>query len=387
MLTQDGQERSMPIPDDDPILNEGLKWSCFDWEKWWVISCTDRDDLVIFEGYRPDNPAPFNGRPSVYLDQNHWSTLAQAQFSPERVIRPGELEAARRLIALAEDGGVVLPLSSATLVETTRLGNDRRYEVGVAVARLAAGWQMRHPLEVRLVEFAGLFSRRFKIAPPAISALPVVSLEPYSALQMEPRSYALSPDSGLLLQMLTGASVTLATLIDADPIPSAVPDDWVKLNQSFAQELALKPRRERRALAWAAAWLDNSESINQALSVLELPREVLASIATRAIPEVLGTLPMVNRFSELMIRRHLNPNRRWRPNDLTDMMYLACADAYCDYVVAERSTGSQLQEIDRAAGQPGRVHVSIASLVRQLAADGIETAAGRGLPGVTTCLG
>ncbi len=50
--------------------------SIFDWEKWWILSTTTRGDLIITEGFNPNSSPPLNGRPSVYLDQNRWRTVA-----------------------------------------------------------------------------------------------------------------------------------------------------------------------------------------------------------------------------------------------------------------------------------------------------------------------
>lgn len=42
----------------------------------------------------------------------------------------------------------VLPLSTGHLLETAGLHGDRRHEIGVAMAHLAGGWQIRNPLDL-----------------------------------------------------------------------------------------------------------------------------------------------------------------------------------------------------------------------------------------------
>ena len=41
--------------------------------------------------------------------------------------------------------------------------------------------------------------------------------------------------------------------------------------------------------------------------------------------------PAVGLFREVLHSRHLNKGTTWRPNDLTDMIYLSCAAGYADY--------------------------------------------------------
>lgn len=107
--------------------------SVFDWERWWVFSTTIRCDYLVSEAYSPIHTD--KGRPAVYLDQNHWSTLAWARVDSRRVADKDELAAALRIIELASDAGIVLPLSSAHLTETGPLYGDRRYNLGLAMAQ------------------------------------------------------------------------------------------------------------------------------------------------------------------------------------------------------------------------------------------------------------
>lgn len=106
----------------------------------------DDQKRVLTEGFNPASPPPLNGRPSVYLDQNRWRTVADVLHDPARVRDLDERRAAQDLIRLTNDGGIVMPLSTGHLLETAGLRGDRRYQIGVAMAHLAGGWQMRNPL-------------------------------------------------------------------------------------------------------------------------------------------------------------------------------------------------------------------------------------------------
>ncbi|WP_330275847.1 hypothetical protein OG205_09345 [Lentzea sp. NBC_00516] len=46
---------------------------------------TIRGHDISVELPRPDDQAPLGGRTSIYLDQNHWSTLAKTIHDPSRV--------------------------------------------------------------------------------------------------------------------------------------------------------------------------------------------------------------------------------------------------------------------------------------------------------------
>lgn len=67
-------------------------------------------------------------------------------------MRPGEADAARRLVELAEAGEILLPVSSANLVETGALYGERRVALAKTMLMVSRGWQMRNPLHVRFEE-------------------------------------------------------------------------------------------------------------------------------------------------------------------------------------------------------------------------------------------
>lgn len=102
--------------------------------------------LILTEGFNPASPPALNRRSSVYLDQNRCRTVADALHEPARVTDVNERRAAQDLIRSANDGRIVVPLSTGHLLETAGLYGDRRYEIGVAMAHLSGGWQLRNPV-------------------------------------------------------------------------------------------------------------------------------------------------------------------------------------------------------------------------------------------------
>jgi len=111
--------------------------SIFDWDRWWVVNVTKRDHGMISQVYSPTTADAIQGRAVVYLDQNHWRTLADCVKDESQIRRKGEIGPARRLIDLQRDGKIILPVSSGNLLETSQLHGDRRYEVGRTMADLA----------------------------------------------------------------------------------------------------------------------------------------------------------------------------------------------------------------------------------------------------------
>lgn len=138
VVFQSGEQAWEEIAPNDPLLQSQLDKTILDWEKWWVVNITKRGEWVTSEAFSPVGD-PLKGRPVVYLDQNHWSALAVYMVEPSRLRRKAEADAAAELILLAMDGGVVLPLSSANLYETSALYGERRHEVGLAMAALSGG--------------------------------------------------------------------------------------------------------------------------------------------------------------------------------------------------------------------------------------------------------
>lgn len=100
IVGQDGQIQEEELEPRFRARDSQIAVSIFDWDKWWILSTTTRGDLVITEGFNPNSPPPFNGRPTVYLDQNHWRTVSDVLHDPDRVENPSERRAAQDLIRL-----------------------------------------------------------------------------------------------------------------------------------------------------------------------------------------------------------------------------------------------------------------------------------------------
>lgn len=76
--------------------------------------------------------------PVVYLDQLHWISLAQQLWAPERV-RQSEREAAEKLIALARQQRILLPVAGAHLTEMAPVAGRRRRDLAATILGLCRG--------------------------------------------------------------------------------------------------------------------------------------------------------------------------------------------------------------------------------------------------------
>jgi len=377
---QNGKAIIGPIAGDEPILESEIAMTVFDWENWWVENLTKRGHMVIAEAYSPFTEDPLHGRPVVYLDQNHWSTVAQALTDPSRILRKSEIAPALELARLANDGGIVVPLSSAHLRETAPLDGDRRYEVGVAMAGLSGGWQMRHPTDVWRSEVTRLVAAELGLAIPSRASLPVFTLEPHAVLDDDTNAHQMDPKSQELFMLAhTSPSVMLELLLDPDSRGSVSPPGWVDRNQVFTDALiasALTKGQKRKA-AYMFAWTDNGQPVHLALEALGIGLPALAHLTDKDVPGLLSSQPMLGYFSSLFVQRHVSASTKWKDNDLTDLMFLACATGYADYVAAEKQTGTELQQLQASRGERRSVFPSLEALVDALKTDDVKSASER----------
>lgn len=357
--------------------------STFDWEKWWIWSTTTKNDLIITEGFSPSSPPPFNGRSSVYLDQNRWRTVADALHDPTRVCDPNERRAAQDLIRLAMDGGIVLPLSTAHLMETAGLNGDRRYEIGVAMAHLAGGWQIRNPIdlwqhevELSIREYLGSIE-----SPPVLH--PIVT-EP-GALFGRDTSLGITdttPDLDKFMAMLTMPSVILDVLIDPDRMPKDPLTEWVTHHAQITAQIHAEdlPKDQRRRLARRRYWNENIGHYTAAYRRLTYSTD-FPTFSDRELSSLFAHSPMVGLLSELFIRRFTDHMSKWRRNDLIDMFHLSSAAGYADYVCAEAHTGRQLRDAQRTLGRNQTVFTTLSDLVTAVRRNGARAEADLIAPG------
>lgn len=365
IVGQDGQILEQDLDPRFRPRNSQVATSTFDWEKWWISSTTVRGDLIVTEGFNPNSPPPFNGRVSVYLDQNHWRTVADVLHDPDRVEDRQERRAAQDLVHLALDGGIVLPLSIGHMLETAGLHSERRYEIGVAMARLACGWQIRHPLDLWKHEAELTIRGDLGVLEDSPTMYPILT-EP-GALFGSDTSLGISPemsDIDKFMTMLVMPNVVLDRLIDPELTPKHPLNKWTDHHARVTSQIHAEgaTKVQRRQLARRRFWNENRSFYMDAYQRLTRSQD-FPIFSDRQLAEQLAASPMAGLLSELFVRRFIDHQSKWRRNDLNDMFHLSSGAAYADYVCAEKHTGTQLREAQRALGRSETVFMRLEHLV------------------------
>jgi hypothetical protein len=320
-----------------------------------LLAVSKSGDEVLFEMPRYDGADQLEGRVTVYLDQNHWSTIANVLHSPQQVNGP-EQSAALRLARLVANRQIILPASAAHHHETTkRFSRDKRYRLGLAVLQLSRGWQMRDPLQVRRNEFRQAITSRSGL-PSTLTPEPVFSLAPdtlYSP-HRRPSSYKppqdFPPEEAFYLRAMLGATVSIDVLLDAERIEEGPDIGWTAASQRFSDWLdgSGRDRQQKRKSIDAYLLHDLSREIAEESAASGISVDQMQDWVLHHWSDDIVQSPSAGVFRELVHDRHLNIGTTWRRNDLTDMVYLSCAAGYADFVVCERHMcGNLIQGINR----------------------------------------
>ncbi|HEX8001576.1 MAG TPA: hypothetical protein VF519_02660 [Mycobacteriales bacterium] len=314
-----------------------------------LLAVTATGDDIAFELASGDDHKQLAGRLIVYLDQNQWSVLSKAS-DPAARIPDEDRVAAQRLANLARDRRLVLPASSGHYHETTKWTDDAaRHRLGLTILQLSRGWQLRDPLQIRRDEIRASYEHMFLDAP-APRAGSVVTLMP-NTIHGPSRGAPppkpppdFPPALAAEYSALVSATALIDVMLDRDHIPATPPTAWAQTNQRFSDWLDQEPRdsRQKRKAVDVLLLQDlQQELAEEALSSGITPTQMSEWIWQH--PVQFAALPALGLFREVLHDRHLNRGVTWRPNDLTDMVYLSTAAAYTDAVVCERSMGSALK--------------------------------------------
>jgi len=334
---------------------------------------TTAGDQIVSELPRPTDLAPRRGRPVIYLDQNHWSTMANVIHAAHKVRQQAELKAAQRLIELATAGRVILPMSAGHMSETCKWrDNDARYRLALTILQLSAGWQMRDPLEVRRFELREALTVRFKsrcqVQPAVFTLEPdaihgeVRGVRPYET----PKDFP--SEAAFAVRALGCVSGNFDSMLDAEHVGMDESPGWVGKLQQFTDWMAREPRdplqRRQRTNAMFIADLGGElpeEACRAGISPDEMTEWVL-----RHSDADIGSLPSLGLFREVLHEKLLDPGTSWQSTDLTDMMYLTCAAGYADHVVAERRMSAEMRQGLRRLGRTAEVHRSLIELAEAI---------------------
>ncbi|MGK8508208.1 hypothetical protein ACRS5S_09135 [Nocardia asiatica] len=331
---------------------------------------TTRGDQIVAEMPTVHDFAPYRGRPAVYLDQNHWNTLYRAKYVISGVRSP-EREAALWLIEQASAGRIILPLSSAHMSETCKWRNGgERYTLALTMLQLSAGWQLRDPLAVRRNELLSSLHSRLETGG-EISAHPVVTLEPY-AISRDLRSpEVVQKHTPLVLAALTALTANFDTMLDGEATQQNPVTGWVERNQKFTDWLVTEKAVGSgltRKRTFAFFFSDTTTEIAKAAHSAGLSPEEMSHWNRSFMEADVPTMPNLGLYREVFHDKLVDGRTRWTSNDLTDMMYLTCAAAYCDFTVGEKSLTSKIEQAQRRTKRPCTVYRQLSACVPAIAA-------------------
>lgn len=304
---------------------------------------TPAGDTIEVELYWfDDQRARRAGRPAIYLDQNKWVQISRALNRAEQVQPAAELDATLRLVELARDKKVLLPLSSGHYIETGPLYERRRRDLATLMVGLSSGWIMRDPLTVRMQELVATFQASG--APASINE-PVFTLDPdalntRTELPEEPDMSSMDAAN----HVFGGASARFAVLLEneaiANPEGDAYTARWAQAQQQLADVLSSDPavRAHARRFTLQAFLRDLGLHLAVACRSAGLNADAFGEWLRSAPDEQVKSLPYLGRAREVHHQRLMNAQDRWHPHDLVDWMYLPLAAGYADHVVCETAT-------------------------------------------------
>ncbi|MDG9709375.1 hypothetical protein [Streptomyces sp. DH10] len=308
----------------------------------------------------------------VYLDQNHWVTMARARIVPEKIQVAEERQAADMLWKMVDAGQVRLPLSSAHLVETAHAGTkDRRRQLAQTMLDAYGGWHMLNPLVVRRYEFIGAFGGAALTASDVFTTAAESPFFDYAPTI----GTSASVETSLRMSDIVWRAAWASTLLE-ETLPqeeqdatNAVIERWAAVPTTLAESLRSHPADRDMRMVAAMYMLDDLKvEIAQACVLAGISA---VDLSTHLAPEkavgFFSRLPFNGRVLEVTQARLRNASDKWVRNDLNDLLFLACAAGYADHVVAEKKTGRFLQGSEKAVTGPGAsVHLNLRSLIRDL---------------------
>lgn len=338
-----------------------------------LLAVTRADDKILFELPKKDSGDQLAGRLAVYLDQNMWSTISNTQHYAAKATSDARA-AARQLAEWVQQRRIVLPASAGHFYETGKWSDSgRRYHLGLTVLQLSRGWQLRDPLEVRRNELYDAFCRHSGRTD-GIRTASVFTLEPnavYSDSRSTP-SYTSAPefhpDVAFQLEALTVAVASIDAMLDSERCVPGPDTGWTAANQAFSDWLDQQERdsQQKRNAIDIFLLSDLQQEIAEEACYAGMPSEQFRGWILKQAMRDIEESPALGLFRAMLHERHLNKGTIWRPNDLTDMIYLSCAAGYADFVVCERHMRATLAQALKRQGRTTPVFRRLSDAVRAI---------------------
>lgn len=341
---------------------------------------------------KPKPPVPI-----VYLDLNHWISLAKAAVGhPDGARSRPALDALRELHAA---GQVLLPLSSTHYMEMIRIHSARqRFDVADVMEELAGFACLMDRTVVIRLELQEAFCRLLGERARIYSALPLIGNSGMQALGMQGE-----------LRIRDQEQQDVTDKVRADwPGGTEAFDTWRRdaerqMNRGLLKGPSEDEKQELREAGWSPEKAMEvtkkraQQENEQATRLAEEPRwrrgrlrdvvaarylalEIEATLneesARRGIdfPSLFPEPDAARRFTDsmpsadvwitLLTARHRNPQAPWTVNDIHDADALSVAVPYCDFVATERHATHLLH----AEGLPKRLATTVVATLDELIA-------------------
>jgi hypothetical protein len=245
------------------------------------------------------------------------------------------------LVELAESGRIIIPVSSAHALETSALFDAKRQNLAATILKLSRGWQMRSPVTVRMNEMATVLSRRYDISatPPELDVFSLAA----GAMETDRRAYGtsgLAPGIAALVDRMTSFSAIYDVLMHPEKVPSPKPG-WHERFNNVSQDPEFQARKARQKIIDGRA-MAIADVAPEALSVSQQIGIPAPEYVPVVLYEEIDSMPFMRLYGDVIGHRLAN-RARWEANDLVDILFLGCAAAYADVVVAERAATNYLQ--------------------------------------------
>jgi len=156
---------------------------------------------------------------------------------------------------------------------------------------------------------------------------------------------------------LVSATVSIDLLLDAERIPPGEGAGWHVANQRFSDWLDGEQRdaQQKRNCVDAFLLSDLQRDVAEEAWAAGSTPDEMSEWVLSGFGRGLSTLRSAAVYREAMHQRHLSHGTMWHPNDLTDLVYLSCAAAYADVIVAEGHMRGILRQALGRLGRPAPV--------------------------------
>lgn len=323
------------------------------------FGCTHDDIDAIFSGLSID-PLPSAGALAIYLDLNHWVSLAKASI--DRHDGQEFISILNLLRRAVKSRNVFVPLSATHYMEVTKIANVRqRTDIANVMSEISHFITLASPAQRLDFEIAAALGRRYSRLPAPSPLQPIgVGFSFAFGLRDGPMGRVKLVDAGkseteagVIAELEFSSNQIMEYMVlrgpgDGDIAEMEEYDRYAA--QRVATERAESEQRKReliragdargislddvvhaRMMAWYVV-----PQLPMLLSLAGVSKESFGSRDKQWYTNLLEDIPMIAVQSALIIQTDKNGSRAWSANDINDMDSLGAAVPYCDIVVTER---------------------------------------------------